>query len=142
MAFWTDKEEVDKYIERIKNEVDGKKVEFNLHFWVAKEDNHAIGIIGLCDPLPKALPFAKSDMPGEIKILYVNNTHRGKGIGRKLVDFIEKEAIRQGYKELLVRSVERYRETAYGFYKRLGYVEVGTITNENSNSMQVFEKLL
>src|SRR3989344_531403 len=101
MTFWTEKEEVDKYIKRITNEINGK-VKFNLHFWVAKEDNHAIGIIGLCDPLPKILPFAQSDKPGEIKILYLDNTYRGKGIGRKLVNFIEKEAIRQGYKELLV----------------------------------------
>ena len=32
---WTEKEEVIKYLQRIKNEIEGT-TEFNMHFWVAR----------------------------------------------------------------------------------------------------------
>ena len=94
MSFWTEKYEVDKYIERVRNEIMGT-VEYNLRFWVAKESKQTVGIVGLCDPLPKIISFAVSDKPGEIKILYLDNNYRGKGIGRQLVGFIQNEALAQ-----------------------------------------------
>lgn len=143
MSYWTETEEVGKYIERIKNEINGIAEYNNLHFWLAKEINKTIGIIGLCDPLEKVIPFAQSNKPGEIKILYVDNNSRGKGIGRELVKFIEEEAKRLGYTELLVRSAERYKDTAYGFYKKMGYKTVGTVSGgDGSKVMQVFQKKL
>ncbi len=139
---WTEEEEVDKYIERIGNEIDGH-TEFNMQFWVARDNDKVIGIIGLSNPLPKVIPLAKTQKPGEIKILYVDNKEQGKGIGRTLVGFIENEAKRQGYKELLVRSAERYKNTTWGFYKKLGYSDLGIITGgDNKKKMQVFEKIL
>lgn len=116
---WTEAAEVEKYCQRIVNEIDGM-IEFNMHFWIAKENELSVGIIGLSDPLPKVISFAKTPKPAEIKILYVDTTQQGKGIGRLLVEFIEKEAVRQNYKELLIRSAKRYQNTAYGFYQKLG----------------------
>lgn len=142
MYFWTDKENADSYIARIKNEITGI-TEFNLHFWVAKENKKVVGVTGLCDPLPKILEFSKTDKPGELKILYLDPKSRGKGIGKKLLKFVESEAKRQGYKEILIRSAERFRDTAYGFYEKMGYSKVGIVTSENSSEpMQVFERTL
>jgi hypothetical protein len=43
----------------------------------------------------------------------------------------------------LIRSAERFRDTAYVFYEKMGYSKVGMITSEsNSEQMQVFEKKL
>lgn len=140
MSFWVEKEEVEKYIERIRNEIKGK-IEFNLHFWVAKESGNVVGITGLCDPLPKILEFAKTEKPGELKILYLDPKSRGKGFGKELLRFIENEAKNQSYKEILIRSAERFRDTAYGFYGKMGYSKVGVVANESGNEqMQLFEK--
>ena len=139
---WTEIEEVEKYLSRISNEINGQ-TEFNMQFWVACENKIAVGVVGLSDPLPKVLPFAKTEKPGEIKILYVDTKKQGKGIGRFLVDFIEEEAIAQGYSELLIRSAEKYRETAYRFYEKMDYVKVGVVDGEDSSKkMQVFGKVL
>jgi GNAT superfamily N-acetyltransferase len=140
MYQWTEKEEVEKYLIRIDNEIKGN-IEFNLHFWVARENNDVLGIIGLCDPLPKIIPFSKTKKAGEIKILYVDGQQQGKGVGKSLISFVEQEAERQGYQELLVRSAKKYKDTAYGFYKKMGYSDIGTIINDKGKSMQLFEKL-
>jgi GNAT superfamily N-acetyltransferase len=142
ISFWTEREEVDKYIERIKSEIGGL-IEYNLQFWVAKNGNHPVGIVGLCNPLPKILPFAKTKKPGELKILYLDKETRGKGIGRQLVDFFEEEARKQGYQEILIRSAKKYEDTAYGFYEKMRYKKVGQVFGGTDPApMQVFEKEL
>jgi GNAT superfamily N-acetyltransferase len=143
LAQWTDRSEVDKYVKRIQNEIAGK-IEFNTRYWVARESGAPVGIVGLCDPLPQVLPFAKTNRPGKFKILYVDAEHRGKGIGKKLVDFLENEARKEGYMEVLARSAERYRDTSYGFYEKMGYKKVGTVyaAEDRSKPMQVFRKEL
>jgi GNAT superfamily N-acetyltransferase len=138
---WTDREEVAKYIERIKNEILGK-IEFNTGYWIAKEETIVLGITGLSDPLPKIMPFAETDKPAEIKILYVDSNQQTKGVGRSLVSFIESEAVRRGYKELIVRSALRYKNTAWGFYKKMGYKETAELLTNEKEPMQVFEKIL
>jgi GNAT superfamily N-acetyltransferase len=142
LSRWVEKEEAEKYIGRIKNEIAGL-IEFNLHFWVAREDGVVVGISGLCDPLPKILGFSETDKPGELKILYLDPRFRGKGIGKILLKFIEDKAKREGYKEILVRSAERFKDTAYAFYEKMGYIKVGTVSSDtNSEQMQVFLKRL
>jgi len=139
---WTDEEETDKYIVRIGNEIAGKS-EYNLQFWVVREGDKAIGIIGLSDPLSKVLAFAHTAKPGAMKMLYVDDEYRGKGIGKALVIFLEKEAKKQSYTELLIKSAERYKETAWGFYEKMGYHKVGEISSANEmRKMQVFQKEL
>ena len=139
---WTEDAETIKHLQSIVEEINGH-VKFKLHFWVARGGDNLVGITGLSDPLPKVIHLAKSDKPAELKILYIDNTYRGKGVGKLLVEFTEREAIDQGYTELLIRTAERYKETAWGFYDKLGYERVGTISGGNKlNSMQVFSKLL
>lgn len=139
---WTDKEEVVKYLARISSEISGG-TEFNMQFWVARDSGKPVGVIGLSDPLPKVLQFTKTEKPGEIKILYVDSNYQGKGTGRILVNHIEKKAKEQNYKELIVRSAERYKDTAYGFYEKMGYAKAGILNDEKDGKpMQVFEKII
>jgi GNAT superfamily N-acetyltransferase len=138
---WTDPGEVDKYIERIGNEINGK-TEFNMHFWVAKEDEKILGVTGISNPLPVILPPAKTPNPAEIKIMYVDGNSQGKGIGKMLINFIEHQAKSEGYTELMVRSANRYKFTAYGFYEKCGYEKSGLIEKEGQETMQVFSKNL
>jgi GNAT superfamily N-acetyltransferase len=138
---WTDKEDVDKYLDRIASEISGE-TEFNMQFWAAKEDGKVIGVTGLSDVPPDVLQFAKTDKPAEIKILYVDGNSQGKGVGGSLIDYIEVQAKTQGYTELMVRSANRVKFTSYGFYLKCGYQECGVINKEGSQSMQVFRKKL
>ncbi|MFC1727276.1 GNAT family N-acetyltransferase [Patescibacteria group bacterium] len=142
LAQWTDLEEVQKYVKRISDEVN-EQTQFNMCFWVAKKDGHAIGIAGLADALPKVLYLAKTKKPGEVKILYVDKKHLKTGVGKMLTQFLEKEAKRQGYSELIVRSAEKYQDTAWGFYDRLDYKRIGKVAGgDRSKEMQVFGKEL
>lgn len=139
---WTEQKEVDKYMQRIENEINGK-TEFNMQFFVARDENEkAVGVAGLSDLLPKALEFSKTKNPGEVKILYVDNDTRGKGVGKKLIKFLEKKAKENSYSELLVRSARKYCQTAYGFYKHMGYEDVGEIKGGSGKIMKVFRKIL
>lgn len=142
LEYWTDPKDTEIYLNRIANEINGK-TEFNLHFWVVRSENIVVGLEGLCDPLPSILNIAKTNRPGELKILHLNNDYRGKGIGKKFIGFLEIKAKEFGYKEMLIRSASKYKDTAYGFYEKMGYKNVGQIFNQTDpNPMQVFEKLL
>jgi N-acetylglutamate synthase-like GNAT family acetyltransferase len=134
---WTESEEVEKYLSRINSEINGQ-TEYSMNFWVAKENSLAIGVGGLAKPLPTILPMAKSKNPGEIKILYIDNNYRGQGVGRKMINFLENEAKNQNYQELFIRSAQRYQDTAYGFYEKMGYIKLC----ELDNNMGVFYKML
>lgn len=141
LAGWNDQEYTDLYFNRIKNEIHGQ-TEFNMKFWVATEEN-VLGIIGLCDLSPDLLKFAKHPNPGQLKILYVDDVQRGKGIGKKLVNYIEDEALTQNYKELFVKSSEEYEKTAWEFYEKMGYKTVSLIENKlNDKKSKIFNKNL
>lgn len=134
---WTDVEEVEKYLSRIENEINGT-TEYNQHFWIIKFDDQVAGVGGLADPLPKAIPFASTKNPGEIKILYLDNQFRGHGLGKELLIYLESEAKKFGYTEILIRTANRYKTTAWDFYQHQGYNLVGHL----EETMAVFQKLL
>ena len=141
LSQWNDKEQTEIYFKRIKNEIEGN-TEFNMRFWVAL-DKDVLGIIGLSDLSPDLQKFSKTEKPGQLKILYIDKNNLGKNIGKQLTLFIENEAGRDGYMELLVKSSEIYKNTAWGFYKKMGYELLGLINNKtNDKKSQIFQKSL
>lgn len=58
-----------------------------------------------------------------MNLLYVIEGYRGKGFGRQMVRFWEKEMKRQGYRTLMTST--QADEYAQHFYFRLGYEAVG-----------------
>lgn len=141
LSQWTEAEEVQKYAERIARAIDGES-EYGMAFWVLKQNDQVVGVGGLADPLPSIRPYAQTDNPGELKILYMDGAARGQGKGREFLAFLERAARDSGRSELLVRSAERYRETAFDFYKRCGYEDLGHIMNEAGQPMEIFRKNL
>jgi len=141
LAQWNDEADTEKYFSRVKNEIEGAN-EFNMKFWIAF-DKEAIGIIGLCDLSPDLTNFSKTDKPGQLKILYLDNKKRGKGNGKKLVEFVEEEARKFGYKEFFVKSAEIYKDTGWGFYEKMVYKSVGLVDNKtHSGKSNIFGKTL
>lgn len=134
---WADREETEKYVKRIENEINGI-TEFNMSFWIIKKDEEIVGIGGLSDILPVIKIFSKTNNPCELKILYLDNKFRGQGFGKILLNFLEEKAREIKYTELMIRSAEKYKNTAYGFYEKMGYKNIGL----TDNNMAVFNKEL
>jgi len=137
LSQWTDNEEVSKYLERIKNEISGI-IEYNTHFWTIKFENDTIGILGISNLLPKTKPFITGKNPIELKIMYLNNSFRGYGLGKTAIKELETLVKSLSYDEILIRSAKRYKNTAWAFYQKMGYLQIGTVDDD----MAVFRKTL
>jgi GNAT superfamily N-acetyltransferase len=61
---------------------------------------------------------------GKLSAIVVDEQHRSRGIGRRLVAAIEVEARRRGCVLLFLTTSERRRD-AHAFYRKLGYEETG-----------------
>ena len=139
---WTKEEDVAKYLKRIRDEIEGI-TQYKNQFWVIREQNRVVGIGGLADSLPRFKHFFKTQNPGEIKLLYVDNEARSKGVGKKLLNHLEERAKMAKYGELVARSNIRYKDTAYGFYEKMGYKNVGYLRGMDKKKVAaIFHKML
>lgn len=142
LSQWTDPSEVEKYSQRIIDEISGH-TQFNMHFWVIKELGKVIGVGGLADILPWIKQYSQTDSPVELKILYLDNKERGRGAGKIFLDTLESEARKMNKKEMLIRTAKKYQDTAWGFYEKMGYQQCGVLpSNNDSEEMAVFRKTL
>ena len=82
------------------------------HFILAKENNVTIGFASY------ELNYSETKKT-KIHKLYILSTQQGKGIGRKLIDYIENEA-KNNYQDALVLNVNKYNG-AQDFYKKIGF---------------------
>jgi ribosomal protein S18 acetylase RimI-like enzyme len=73
-----------------------------------------------------ASPTIEHERPGaKISALVVDESHRGQGIGRALVEEMEAEARARRCAVLFLTTAAR-REDAQAFYRRVGLEETGT----------------
>jgi GNAT superfamily N-acetyltransferase len=77
---------------------------------------------------------------GEIKRFYVSPPARGRGVGRALLSWIEREARELGYRRLVLDTASPLVEAA-SLYETSGYARVAPF-NENPHADLWFEKLL
>lgn len=75
-----------------------------------------------------------------MNLLYILDQERGKGFGRQLVAFWEKDMLRQGYETLLTST--QSNEYAQHFYFRLGYQAIGGFRLEGECYEVIFSKNL
>ena len=73
-----------------------------------------------------------------LRQMAVQNNLQGKGIGASMMNFAEILARDKGYKKLIMHA----RETAVGFYEKLGYKVVGDKFTEVTIPHFVMEKKL
>jgi ribosomal protein S18 acetylase RimI-like enzyme len=66
----------------------------------------------------------------EVQQLLVHSRHRNHGLGRRLMDVIEREAQQRGITLLVLDTIEG--ELAEQLYLKLGYARVGEIPNSAS----------
>lgn len=82
------------------------------NFLIAEEQNRVIGY----------LAFYKNQNAMELYItsLCVSNTHRGKGIGKKLLDHLCNIGLSEGYSNISL-EVRKNNKNAFGFYKKMQF---------------------
>src|SRR2546421_5230082 len=87
---------------------------------VAEVEGKVVGLAHL-----QVTPALERERPAaKIGALVVDDAHRGRGIGRALVQAIEDEARLRGCELLFLTTAER-RDAAHAFYERLGLEHTG-----------------
>lgn len=82
---------------------------------LAKDGDQAVGCVAL-------RPMAEAGCC-EMKRLYVQPTHRGTGLGRRLAVLILKEAHARGYAKMRLDTLD-ILQAAIQLYRELGFVEI------------------
>ena len=120
-------------LESLQSQVNSKKH----HFILAKENDVTLGFA--------SYEFNYSEtIKTKIHKIYILSSQQGKGIGRKLIYFIEKEAKKHHQKAMLL-NVNKYN-VAKDFYKKIGFTidheEVIDIGNGYVMDDYVMQKLI
>lgn len=114
---YTDYLGVDLCFQGFQQELDGLPGEYAPpagRLLLALADDEPVGCIAL---------RKLSDGICEMKRLYVQSRHRGKGLGRKLAEALIVEARTLGYKSMRLDSLGWLQE-ATGLYRSLGFKEI------------------
>lgn len=102
-------------------------------FWTLWEDDEVLG----CGALKALDPRS-----GEIKSMRTADAHRGRGVGRQLLDEIVAEARRRGYAALFLETgVMPDFEPARRLYERAGFVTCGPFGDYVLDPNTVFMRL-
>jgi len=83
----------------------------------------------------------KTPSEGRIHALVVRRVHRRKGIGAKLMDAVEEEACRCGYKRLWL-TVHSDNEAAGQLYRKRGYTAIEIDHSADGDTTLEMEKAL
>lgn len=81
-----------------------------IHFYVAEENNEIIGCGGIG-------PYWNSETESSLFTIFVNPSFQGRGIGKKIVETLEKDEYFMRAKRIEVPS----SITSQLFYKKMGY---------------------
>lgn len=74
---------------------------------------------------------------GELKRMFVRPVHRGLGIGKALLAFLEAEALRSGCTQLMLETGIR-QTGALGLYARCGYARCSPFASYSNDPLSVF----
>ena len=77
------------------------------------------------EPKCEAVVIERSKTECELKNLATDPTHQGKGYGKAMMGFWEKEMQQRGHKMLLTST--QVDEEAQHFYRKLGYQDAGSL---------------
>jgi GNAT superfamily N-acetyltransferase len=83
-------------------------------FWVVVHDGAVTGMFGL---------ERQSDEAVELRRMYLEQSFRGRGLAERMLERAEAEAVRLGYRRLVLSAAE-IQVAALGFYRRSSFREV------------------
>lgn len=102
----------------------------HVKFAVAREGGAAGAIVGCC-------AMVLSPEYGEIKRMYVQPAGRGKGIGRGLLDLLEKAALEAGCARMVLETGP-FQPEAMRLYERHGFTRCGPFGDYRDDPLSVF----
>ena len=106
----------------------GKLVSPDYYFIAAWKDQELLGIASF-RRVSKAYV--------EIKRLYVPHQNRGMGLAKKLMNVLEKKALKEGFPEARLETGIHQNE-ALGLYEKLGYERTGPFGSYLKDPLSVF----
>jgi GNAT superfamily N-acetyltransferase len=102
-------------------------------FLVVRDDGGAVACGGIC---------RFDDDRAELKRMYVVPGARGRGLGRVVLDALEAQAQRLGYRALVLETGDR-QEEALGLYRSAGYAPIPCYGIYATRALSLcFEKVL
>lgn len=144
LSDWLSVEEVKHYTESIREIVSTSlpQPKFDSHYYVAIFCGGIVGVAGFRMLNPMLLQFATTKTPAELCMLYVAKEHRGgKGVGTALLNYVIDEVKKRKYEEIIVRSAEKFADTGWGFYDKMGFCRVGQLQqSETEKKSQIWAK--
>lgn len=102
------REELEHLEQVIPDMVAGFAEKDDFEFYVAEKETKLVGVAGF-------------HLKGEIASIFIHPDHQREGIGRKLMQKIDREAEKEGVEELEVPA----SLTARKFYEKLGFQMIG-----------------
>ena len=118
------KAQVDYMLEKFQSKkVITEQIENGFLYFLIKNNNAHIGYIGVL-PEEKQLFLSK---------LYITSAERGKGYGRKAIEFLEKLAVEKGASKISL-TVNRNNSATIKMYKKLGFENRGSIVLDIGNN--------
>ncbi len=90
-------------------------------FWVLEEERRVVGCTAC-----RVYRDDGGEQVLEVKKVYLSASHRGRGLGRKLIEHPESYAAEQDIRRLVCWSDTRF-EAAHRAYEAVGYVRTGEI---------------
>ena len=110
--------------------------DFIKNMWFALIDNQPVGMIGLLRDRGQRVKHR-----AHIISFWVQPTHRGKGIGKKLVQYLQEQAPQQGIRKLYL-YVTSTQEGAIKLYEALGFTKVGLLRENIYHQDTYFDQYL
>lgn len=109
-------------------------------FWVVEAEDEIIGMFGI---------ECHSDDSAELRRMYLDRRHRGRGIAQSMLQYAETRARELGFAKLILSTAE-VQEVAIAFYRNSGYRLVRTERAETMSAKMAgdgltrlhFEKVL
>jgi ribosomal-protein-alanine N-acetyltransferase len=116
-----------------RNQIAKLITDYNSISLIAREERRIVGfIVGMMYPDRKAFN-------GHILTVDVSASHRRRGIGKALLQKIEGIFAEKGVRACVL-EVREDNAAALGLYRRLGYKEVGRLTNYYGNANGIYLK--
>ncbi len=117
------KAQVDYMLEKFQSKkVITEQIENGFLYFLIKNNNDPVGYIGVI-PEDKQLFLSK---------LYITLAERGKGHGRKAIEFLEELAIEKNLSKISL-TVNRNNSATINMYKKLGFENRGTTVQDIGN---------
>jgi GNAT superfamily N-acetyltransferase len=96
-------------------------------FWVVVIDVEVVGSFGIESRAPDTT---------ELRRMYLDVPHRGRGIAQRMLDHAEARARELGFKKVILSTAE-IQKPAIKFYAKSGYRRVDTVTVETMSTKTV-----